>query len=67
MDEAFAVYEPWQPGTSNDIRKDYAEAVALQETDPSEAARRMAKVAERSPGDPVIKNWMERLGAKPVS
>jgi adenylate cyclase len=57
------VYEPWSEEVPEEVRAEYAEAVALHETEPVRARRLFANLAARLPGDAVIGMWLERLAA----
>lgn len=55
------VSEPWGEEAPEDIRRDYAEAVAIHEAEPARAREIFMRLALRRPGDPVIGMWLERL------
>jgi adenylate cyclase len=56
------VFEPWDDSVPEDVRKAYAEAVALHEAEPERARALFSDLAMRLPEDAVIKMWLARLG-----
>jgi adenylate cyclase len=60
-DESHAVFEPWPESAPDIWREKYLAAFDLVRQDPAQAAERFAELAAELPGDPVSKQFAERL------
>jgi adenylate cyclase len=61
MQERCEVFEPWDETVAGDLRRLYAEAVAIHEAEPERARRLFSDLSARLPDDAVMRAWLERL------
>ena len=65
-DDLFAVYEPWPPGMSAEIRARYLAAFAAIEGAPDRAIELFETLARECPADPVCAATARRLRSAPL-
>ena len=55
------VFEPWDESVPEDLRRRYAEAVAIHACEAARARRIFAELSKALPDDRVLRTWLERL------